>query len=243
MPEAASAFLRVESVVHGRIEGYEQYSEIPLKKMGKLVIGRQTAKEDSDIRVVGDDFISQNHAEIRFDGEKNRFIIRDMGSTNGTFLNEEQLEAVDLGNPENKRYYDLTHNCHIGLAKINGKFRVELIFRENSSTNPPWVKSDYDAGPGGDIFNWTKRIVKINGAEVSLTKTEFKVLEILKDYDDAVDIDIIAEELARRTNKEVFKECVSQHICRIRKKLGETPENSRHIITEPGHVGRYRFVT
>jgi pSer/pThr/pTyr-binding forkhead associated (FHA) protein len=41
--------------------------------------------------------ISRRHAEVRY--EDNRFVIRDFGSTNGTFVNERRLEGVRALSP------------------------------------------------------------------------------------------------------------------------------------------------
>ncbi len=244
MPRVDRAVLKVESVVHGRIEGHDQYSEIPLSRLAAVVIGRPSNTEGLsklDIAVIGDDAVSRNHAEIKFDSRDNCFMIRDMGSTYGTFLNGEPLESFDLKDVEKKRYYELTDNCHIALAKINGKFRVELLFRVTNATMLPGDLAHRKTGLDADTFNFPERQAIINGSMVYLGKIETKVLEILKDFGGAVSIAEIAEELGRRTGKEVSDESVNQHICRIRKKLGETPDNQRHIITEQGRGG-YRFV-
>ena len=39
-----------------------------------------------------DDSVSRRHATIEFDGESH--IVRDLGSTNGTFVNEQRLDTV-----------------------------------------------------------------------------------------------------------------------------------------------------
>ena len=51
------------------------------------LIGR---REDNDIRIVSDSYMSGRHAELR--AEEGRFVLTDLGSTNGTFVNGEKLE-------------------------------------------------------------------------------------------------------------------------------------------------------
>ena len=53
-----------------------------------LTIGR---REGSDIRLNYDSQVSRLHAHLGFDGES--FWLEDMGSRNGTFVDEERLEA------------------------------------------------------------------------------------------------------------------------------------------------------
>jgi diguanylate cyclase (GGDEF)-like protein len=54
----------------------------------RTTIGRA---QDADIRIV-DDGISRHHVEIRLEGD--RVLIRDLGSTNGTFRNGTRVESV-----------------------------------------------------------------------------------------------------------------------------------------------------
>ncbi|HHH28654.1 MAG TPA: FHA domain-containing protein, partial [Polyangiaceae bacterium] len=59
-------------------------------KAGMYVIGR----EDECGIVVVDADVSRRHAAIRFDGQQGCFVVKDLGSRNGTFINGERLADV-----------------------------------------------------------------------------------------------------------------------------------------------------
>ncbi len=56
--------------------------------MGRNVIGRDRR---SDI-VINDDQASSHHADLVFRPEERRFILMDHNSTNGTYVNETEIE-------------------------------------------------------------------------------------------------------------------------------------------------------
>jgi len=62
---------------------------------GRTTIGRRA---DNDI-VISDLSASRLHAEILFDPEEDNLIVRDLGSTNGTFVNRERLIEPRLLSP------------------------------------------------------------------------------------------------------------------------------------------------
>ncbi len=72
----------------------EFYRKISLSE-GRTVIGRGT---DADIRF-DDELISRRHCEIRFDG--NSFQIRDLDSTNGTFIDGQEVQNCTF-EPKNR---------------------------------------------------------------------------------------------------------------------------------------------
>ena len=64
-------------------------------RMGRNVLGRDRR---SDI-VVNDDQASSHHADLVFRPEERRYILMDHNSTNGTYVNEEEIEPRrDLAN-------------------------------------------------------------------------------------------------------------------------------------------------
>ena len=56
---------------------------------GKVTLGR---KPDNDI-VIADESASRLHAEIEPDAAAGTLIVRDLGSTNGTYVNRERLNG------------------------------------------------------------------------------------------------------------------------------------------------------
>jgi diguanylate cyclase (GGDEF)-like protein len=65
---------------------------------GKVTLGR---KPDNDI-VIADESASRLHAEIEFLSADGTFIVRDMDSTNGTYVNRERLEGPQPLKPEDQ---------------------------------------------------------------------------------------------------------------------------------------------
>jgi adenylate cyclase len=82
-------------------------------KAGKTVAGR---KSDSDI-VIADESASRLHAEFYYDPNDDKVTLRDLGSTNGTFVNRERI-----GQPYNLRVDD---QVRIGQHLISIALRDE----------------------------------------------------------------------------------------------------------------------
>jgi len=85
-------------------------------RMGRNVIGRDRR---SDI-VIGDDQASSHHADLVFRPEERRFILMDHNSTNGTYVNELEIEprrdlaAKDIIRIGSHRFL-FTPLCHDGF--------------------------------------------------------------------------------------------------------------------------------
>jgi pSer/pThr/pTyr-binding forkhead associated (FHA) protein len=73
--------------VHVRSDGQQQ--AVPLKQ-GRMLIGRQ---EDCQIRIPAAS-VSRHHCEVVTSGSGVR--IKDLGSSNGTFVNGQRVEEADL---------------------------------------------------------------------------------------------------------------------------------------------------
>ena len=107
-----ASFIRVD------VEG-----EGPRKLIGQVFrIGRF---EDNDL-AVDNPYISRFHAEVVFDGS--HYLIRDLNSTSGTFVNGEEVETCQLSDGD-----------HVRLGRGRG---VELIFHAASTDKTPTTLSD-----------------------------------------------------------------------------------------------------
>jgi two-component system cell cycle response regulator len=73
------------------LRGADAGLRIPLTK-DTLTLGRTV---DSDL-VFHDDQISRRHATISFDSESGKYYLADLGSTNGTFLNDRPVTKTEL---------------------------------------------------------------------------------------------------------------------------------------------------
>jgi len=236
MNEKTGAFLRVEKLIKGKVEGYEQWDEIPLSTE-VMLIGRPSKKPDAippDIKISGDDYISRNHAEIYYSFSDGCFMLRDNGSLNGTFLNGEMIE-------ENKAYPIRDHDL-IGFSRISGEMRVILRFRTSYSTLPPWVEEKSSRPPEkqGFSINIAARRVFVDGKEVPLTKKEFKVIEVLyNNKENACSIDDISWEVWGKEG--ASEELIAKYISRLREKIELEPSKPRYVVTVPGRHGCYRL--
>jgi len=236
MKEKISAFLRVEKLEKGKIEGYEQWDEIPLST-DAVLIGRPSKKPDAippDINILGDDYISRNQAEIYYSFSDGCFILRDNGSLNGTFLNGKMIET-------NKPYPIKDHDL-IGFSKISGEMRLILRFRASYSTLPPWVEEKPVGPPGkeGLFLNLAARRVYAAGKEIPLTGKEFKVIEVLhNNKGNACSIDDISWEVWGKEG--ASDELIAKYISRLREKIEPEPSKPRYIVTVPGRHGCYRL--
>lgn len=93
----------------------------PLQGIDELSVGRQP---DCEL-VINDASVSKRHALLRWDAEKRRATVQDLGSTNGTFLNADtQVKAesvlkdgdiVSFG--EVQFWYLLTETLHAKLVQ------------------------------------------------------------------------------------------------------------------------------
>jgi pSer/pThr/pTyr-binding forkhead associated (FHA) protein len=64
--------------------------------LGKVTLGR---KPDNDI-VIADESASRLPAEVEYNAAGDAFLVRDLGNTNGTYVNCERREAPQALNPE-----------------------------------------------------------------------------------------------------------------------------------------------
>jgi len=224
------AYLTIEKLVQGRIEGYKEQERIPLGT-DSVLIARPSMGSDSvvpDIRVIGDDYISRTPVEISYEFGRDCYQISDGGTTNGTFLNGERLE--------NNRAYRLEDNDLIGLAVVQWELRVILRFRQSDATLPGEVGQEEPWKPPSEeglSVNLAARRVFENGREISLTKTEWKIFEVLHANQGMV---CLLNEISMQVwgDEASTSELVVQHIRNIRVKVEPNPMTPRYIMTRPG---------
>ena len=220
------AFLRIEKLVKGKVEGYDQWQEMPLST-DAVLIARPSIESDAikpDIKIIGDDFISRVPVEISYSLSEKCYMLRDCGTTNGTLLNGELIES---SRPYRLKDYDL-----IGLAKVQGEVRILLRFRLSHKTQPGWVSEEPLKAPTnkGLSVNLAARRVFIDGKEISLTRTEWKLFEFLHTNRGKVcTIDDITWEVWGPNG--AATELVAKYIQRLRDKIELDRSKPRYIVT------------
>ncbi len=169
--------------------------------------------------VLAHERISRRHAQIEWDGE--RYLLRDLGSRNGTVLNGRRIEA-----PEPLRHGDL-----IGVGGFT------LFFDAADET----VGAEEEPAAGGLRVDLTTARVWVDARQVQLTAKEFLALRTLYERGEAL---VTKEELANAVWPEyqggVGDYNIEQVISRLRRKLEPDSERPRHLLTMRG-LG-YRLV-
>lgn len=167
---------------------------------------------DSDV-VINDPRVSRSHARIDF--ASGRFVLEDLGSTNGTTLNGEPVSAPAV----------LTDGDALSLAGVRAAFQVDA---------PTVVISPPPAALGLHIDLSTHE-VSIDGRPVQLSPKEYLFLAVL--YRRAGSV-VAHEDLAREVWPEVAEgvpdDNIHQLALRLRRKLGVNSEGTRFVLTVKG---------
>ncbi len=180
---------------------------------GPLVLGRGP---DNDIDV-NDDTVSRRHALML---ETSRgFIVRDLNSANGTFINRQRLGEEERA---------LSHGDRMRV----GSGKVTLIFRQKGPTTlsmhaqPP--VEDEEAEDAGDSS------AERDEPGVSLTGTESVLMELLESRKfSAVSVDEICRHVWPELGLDSVLEdgTLGRAISRVREHLDEAPDDPDHLIT------------
>ena len=186
-----------------------------------ITIGRDGA---NDI-VIDHPLASRRHA--RLERQPDGFFVRDLESTNGTFINQERVEGLcHLHNQDQIIIADTVIVFHDPEATVKGVLPPELLravreeLRVDSRTKEVYIK--------GQVL------------DPSLTVKEFQLLELLYTRRGQV---ISKDEIARQVwDYEVFDyNAIDALVYRLRQRIEPDPGNPRYLVTQRGFG--YKLIT
>jgi hypothetical protein len=187
----------------------------------QISIGRDGA---NDI-VIDHPLASRRHA--RLERADDGFIVRDLESTNGTFVNQERVEGVcSLHNQDQIIIADTVIIFQDPEATVKGVLPPELLravreeLRVDSRTKEVYIKGQ--------------------ALDPSLTVKEFQLLELLYVRRGQV---ISKDEIARQVwDYEVFDyNAIDALVYRLRQRIEPDPTHPRYLVTQRGFG--YKLVT
>ena len=170
---------------------------------------------DNDI-VLMDREVSRHHAEIRVEGEN--YVIADLGSTNGTFVNDQRIA----------RPMRLRDGDHISFA---GRF--ELVFIDSEATAP----ITGEQARAALRIDPTYRAVIIRGRELepALSPGQFAFLELLMRQPGRVySRQEVVEAVWPDAVEGVSDQAIDALVRRLRERLAEL-DSHQYVVTVRGH--------
>ncbi|MDW8318701.1 MAG: FHA domain-containing protein [Anaerolineae bacterium] len=189
----------------------------------RILIGRHP---DCDI-VLPDRLVSRHHAQVTRDPERQAYILEDLRSKNGTFVNGQEIHGP----------YVLQDGDEIQIA-----LAYKLAFVDAGETAP----LSFDVGPAASDrlrVDEDSRQVYIGGRplEPPLSPAQFRLLALLKEAQGGV---VTREEIVRAVWPEALEEGVSEQaidalVRRLRERLAELDPDHQYIVTVRGHGFRY----
>ena len=169
---------------------------------------------DADI-ALENPYVSRRHAEILAEG--GQYLVRDLGSKNGTFLNGERIGSE-------------RRQLRSGDRLALGRGQVVLKFQEPGATLTLMGVNDL-------IVDSKAREVWFQGSMLSLTPKEYSLLEHLYLHQgEACSKDNLA--LAgwpERDDGQVADQDIEQVIRRLRRRLEPNPSQPQYILTVKGY--------
>lgn len=194
---------------------------IPIPQ-GTNVLGRHA---DADI-VLNSPFISRQHVRIDYDGRE--CTVRDLGSKNGTYLNNRRIDErpVPLGDR------DLIH--------LGGEGGVVLEFQASTRT-PTLGQAEEREHPRGAAVTVDARArqVRVRGQilDPPLSRKEFDILDFLfRNADRAcTPLEIAAAGWPERAADQVSDTEIRQYIRRIRRRIEFDSRRPQYIRTIHGY--------
>lgn len=186
-----------------------------------ITIGRDGA---NDI-VIDHPLASRRHARLERTAEG--FVVRDLESTNGTFVNQERVESLcPLHNQDQIIIADTVIVFHDPEATVKGVLPAELLRAAREELR---------------VDSRTKEVlIKGQALDPSLTVKEFQLLELLYQRRGQV---ISKDEIARQVwDYEVFDyNAIDALVYRLRQRIEPDPTHPRYLVTQRGFG--YKLVT
>ncbi len=191
---------------------------------GRTVVGRDI---DCDI-VLPDRLVSRHHAHVVWGivNEREGYVVEDLRSKNGTFVNGQELAAPHL----------LEDGDEIQIA-----LRFKLAFVDAGETAP--LSFDIPAGVERlRLMEETRQvIVKDQVIDPPLSPAQYRLLALLMASQGSV---VGREEIVRQVWPEALEEGVSEQaidalVRRLRERLAEVDPTHQFIVTVRGHGFRF----
>ena len=193
------------------------------------VVGRLTTQNKPDIELSAD-VISRRHLEIV--QQNNRYWVKDLGSTNGTTLNDDRIIPGNL--------YELKHNARIGMGVEGSSAHTVLVFKESEDTNIMRAKESAGSASTLSIVSWLKidegkKEAWVDCKQKKLSKKEYDLLLLL--YRNAGNIcsrDEIIEAVWPESQdpSAISDATIDQLIHRLREKVEPEPASPSRIVSK-----------
>ncbi len=190
-----------------------------------VVIGRPTAQNEPDIPLNGD-YVSRRHAEITF--EQGRFVLRDLGSTNGTTLDDERLAAGQSA--------PLRHDSVVGIGVTGGGARALLRFKVSPSQKTVRLDSEKPAQVAWLRIDQETSDVWVDGTPVTLARKEYDLLAFLSSRAGKLCTrdDLIACVWPEADPSGVADAAIDQLVHRLRLKIEPDPKRPVRLVIRKG---------
>ncbi|MGD0354081.1 MAG: FHA domain-containing protein [Dehalococcoidia bacterium] len=194
----------------------------------ETVIGRRTLQSKPDIQL-NDEVVSRRHLEITQKGV--RYYIKDLGSTNGTMLDDDRIVPGNL--------YELKHNSKIGLGVAGDTAQVILQFKESETTNIMTRDSSAAKSKGAAVawlrMDERKKEVWVDARQKNISKKEYELILFL--YKNAGNIcsrdEIIQAVWPESKDPSAISDAtIDQLIHRLREKVEPEPAKPVRIISK-----------
>jgi pSer/pThr/pTyr-binding forkhead associated (FHA) protein len=191
------------------------------------IVGRSTSQNKPDIEL-NDEVISRRHVEILF--KDGKYWLNDLGSTNGTMLNDDRIIAGNL--------YELKNNSKIGLGLDEVAARIMMVFKESEDTSIIRRKEIIASAESKIVWlkiDERKKEVLVDGEPKKLSRKEYELLLFL--YRNAGDVcsrDEIIEAVWTdcKDSSAISNATIDQLVHRLREKVESEPANPTRIISK-----------